>query len=86
MKSECDGKGGTIDLPSLMAIKGDEWNFSYMGSVVLQSDYEKSDRCRCFGAVDRGNSIGFGLFPMYDVSRIYWYMSLILLTSWCLCS
>ena len=67
MKSGCGEKDGGVDLPSLTAIKGGEWIFGYMGSVVLQSRRMECGRCRCFGADSGGNRIGFGLFQVYHI-------------------
>ena len=38
MKSENDCYDKWIDLPSLTSLKGDEWNFWAIGSVILESN------------------------------------------------
>ena len=65
MRSDIEWNNEWIDLPSLTSFKGDEFNFKYIGSVILESSHLVIDWTRYPSIRIQWSSIRLWLLPLH---------------------
>ena len=86
MRSEIEWVDEWIDLPSLTEFKGDDWNFYYIGSVILESMDLVFDWCRYPSIIIQWNRLWCRLLLVHLFPPILKYAFSHFLIIRCCCS